>query len=78
MRICKNDASQDVSPYHGKRFKQQQQEKKMLLPYIIELGSSDLVAVPGVDLSTQSSFSSTAFLFIYLFFSLEAYGGHML
>lgn len=51
--------------------------KKMLLAYIIELGSSDLVAVPGVDLSTQSSFSSTAFLFIYLFFSLEAYGGHV-
>lgn len=45
--------------------------KKMLLAYIIELGSSDLVAVPGVDLSTQSSFSSIAFLFIFIFFHLR-------
>lgn len=71
MRISKNDASQDVSPYNGKRFKHHQQQKKMLLVYITELGSSDLIAVPGVDLSTQSSFSSIAFLFIFIFFHLR-------
>lgn len=35
----------------------------MLLVYITKLGSSDLVAVPGVDLSTWSNFSSVAFFF---------------